>query len=486
MMKKNIILTGIFAAGIFFSCSNDKEFENKEYASREQIEQLAESSPEALLTVTNGISDGSNAFLRSFDTYGNGAHSDFGLKAFDLGLDLMSNDMTQSISHWFSEYYNYSGREQQNLRSTSTIWNFYYKVIRDANLIIELTPDGTEDPGLRATLGKALALRGFCYFQLIRLYADGDTGIPLYTEVESIQSRESTSKIVEQIGQDLNEAYDYLAGYSRTSKTQIDQNVVAGFLARYNLEYGNYQEAIAMAEQAQTAGSIMNTDQIFDGFDDISNPSWIWGADITSETNSGYASFFSQMSSINQGYGGLLGVYKNIDKRLYEDISNSDLRKDWFVGVNSEDYELPAYANVKFVDESGTAFLGDYVYMRVEEMYLIEAEARALNGDDSGASQALFELMSKRDPEYVLSSNIGGDLLEEIRLNRRIELWGEGFAFYDMKRWDNSLDRTYEGTNHPTWGRVSFPAGSSKFVFQIPIGELNANDDISEGDQNPL
>jgi len=483
-MKKYLFFTVMFSL-ILSSCSDDLNFENREYVSREQIEELAESSPEALLVVTNGVNDGTNAFLRSFNSYGGGAHSDFGIKAFDLGLDLMSNDMTQSISHWFSEYYNYTGREQQNARATSTIWNFYYKVIRDANLIIQLTPSDTEDPGLKATLSKALAVRGFSYFNLIRLYANGDTGIPLYTENEFIASRASTSMIVEQIGDDLERAYEGLSEYTRADKTQIDKNVVAGFLARYYLEYGDFSKAISMAEQAQTAGTIMTTEQIFDGFDEISNPSWIWGAAITPETTTTYASFFSNISNVNPGYGGLLGVYKNIDKRLYADISDTDARKDWFVGdATTEKWDLPKYANVKYID--ATFFQGDYLYMRVEEMVLIEAEALALSGNDTGAADVLYELVSKRDPAYTLSSNSGASLLEEIRTHRRIELWGEGFAFYDMKRWNSELDRIYDETNHPTWGRFDYPANSNKFIFQIPISEINANDEINEGDQNPL
>ncbi|NJW53171.1 RagB/SusD family nutrient uptake outer membrane protein [Salinimicrobium oceani] len=484
-MKKYLLITALGALALG-SCSSDLDLENKELVSREQINALAESSPEALLVVTEGINDGANAFLRSYSTYGAGAHSDFGLKAIHLGTDLMSNDVVMTRSHWFSEYHNYLGREQQNTRGTATVWNFYYTVIRDVNGIVELIPADTENPELLASLGKALALRGLAYFDLIRLYADGERGIPLYTEDTFIASRAATSQVVTQIGEDLERAYDALEGYNRVNKTQINQDVVAGLLARYYLEYGDYAQAIAMSEQAQSAGSLMSEEQIFDGFDEISNPSWIWGADITPETSSIYASFFSHMANLNAGYAGLLQVYKSVDKRLYDAIPATDARKDWFVGADQvEEFGLPQYANVKFVDD--TFFEGDYVYMRVEEMLLIEAEARALSGDDEGAAQALFELVSKRDSSYTLSTKTGDALLEEIRLQRRIELWGEGFAFFDMKRWDMPLVRNYEGTNHAGWaGQHNFAAGSPKFILQIPISEINNNDEIGPGDQNPL
>lgn len=484
-MKRYLYITAICSMALA-SCADDLDLENKEYVSREQIQELADASPEALLVVTNSIADGTNAFLRSFNSYGAGAHSDIGLKGMHIGTDLMSNDMIQTSSHWFSEYYNYTGRQQQNTRGTATVWGFYYTVIRDANLIIDLTPEDTQDPGLLATKGKALALRGLAYFDLIRLYGNGETGIPLYTEDEAIGSRAATSQVVAQIGEDLQNAYAALEGYDRGGdKGQIDQDVVAGLLARYHLEYGNYGQAITMAEQAQTAGTLMSSTQIMDGFDDISNPSWIWGVDITAETTGIYASFFSHMGNLNAGYAGLLGSYKSIDKRLYDAISETDARKDWFVGADQvEEYGIPQYANVKFVD--ATFFEGDLIYMRVEEMVLIEAEARALSGDDAGAAQTLYELVSKRDPNYTLSTNTEEALLEEIRTHRRIELWGEGFAFFDMKRWGMDLVRDYEGTNHAAWaGRHNYPANSAYMNLQIPIGEINANDEISEADNNP-
>lgn len=484
-MKKYLLIAALGSLALG-SCSSDLDLDNQEFVSREQINALAESSPESLLVVTEGINDGANAFLRSFSTYGAGAHSDFGLKAIHLGTDLMSNDMVMTRSHWFSEYHNYLGREQQNTRGTATVWNFYYTVIRDTNAIVELIPADTENPELLSSLGKALALRGLAYFDLIRLYADGERGIPLYTEDTFIASRAATSQVVTQVEEDLERAYDALEGYSRSSKGEINQDVVAGLLARYYLEYGHYDQAIAMAEQAQTAGTLMNEEQIFDGFDEISNPGWIWGADITPETTAIYASYFSHIANLNPGYAGILGVYKNIDRRLYDAIPATDARKDWFVGADQvEDYGLPQYANVKFVDD--TFFEGDLVYMRVAEMILIEAEAKALSGDDEGAAQALYELVSERDPSYTLSTSTGDELLEEIRTHRRIELWGEGFAFFDMKRWDLPLVRNYEGTNHAGWAsQHNFPAGSPKFILQIPISEINNNEEIGPGDQNPL
>src|SRR5690606_22614299 len=115
--------------------------------------------------------------------------------------------------------------------------------------------------------------------------------------------------------------------------------------------------------------------------------------------------------------------------------------------------------------------------------YLIEAEAKA-HYDEAGAKQVLRDLIVTRNPSYTLSSNSGAALLDEIKLHRKIELWGEGFAFFDMKRWNTGLNRTYEGSNHATFGFFDYPAGSVKFTFQIPLSEVNANTEL--GEQNPF
>lgn len=79
-------------------------------------------------------------------------------------------------------------------------------------------------------------------------------------------------------------------------------------------------------------------------------------------------------------------------------------------------------------------------YMRAAEMLLTEAEAAYHNNQTTVAMDCLKELMAKRDPNYSFSGT-GAELLEEIRLQRRIELWGEGFCWFDFKRWNVPMER---------------------------------------------
>lgn len=480
-MKKTSIL-GIASALLLVSCSED--FLNKDAmneVSTNQIADLNANYPELGLAFSGNLEAGNYFYMNDFLVSGlnQNLHDDFGQKAVDFGLDLMSNDVTQSTNHWMGNYYNFTARQTNSVR-TYMIWRFYYKQIYNMNSILSTIDEGATDPGILQLKARCLAVRGFAYFQLIRVYGNGDLGIPLYTETTTDLSRVPTSDIYAQIESDLTAAHTLIDGYTRTSKAYLDNKVIAGLLSRYYLEMENYPLAAQYANEAKTGGTLVSGNQLLDGFDEITNPEWIWGADITSATTTVYASFFSNVGSLNEGYAGLLGSFKNIDRRLYDAISPTDVRKQWFAPAGNP-WGIPQYANVKFVD--ATFFEGDYVYMRTAEMYLNEAEARSYF-DEAGARQVLYDLVITRDPSYTLSTNSGQALKDEIRLHRRIELWGEGFAFFDMKRWGVDLVRDYPGSNHTDFGYFDYPAGSPKFIFQIPESELNANFEITE--QNPL
>jgi starch-binding outer membrane protein, SusD/RagB family len=118
---------------------------------------------------------------------------------------------------------------------------------------------------------------------------------------------------------------------------------------------------------------------------------------------------------------------------------------------------------------------------------LIEAEAQARQGGakEATARNTLFTLVSTRNPSYVLSVNSGTALIDEILLQRRIELWGEGFRFFDLKRMDLPLNRN--GANFVSAAIANLfdvPAGDPRWEYLIPRAELNANAALA-GQQNP-
>lgn len=129
-----------------------------------------------------------------------------------------------------------------------------------------------------------------------------------------------------------------------------------------------------------------------------------------------------------------------------------------------------------------------FPWMRAAEMWLIEAEAAAELGHTQTAQTLIAELGAKRVPGYTCSKS-GQALVDEIRLQRRLELWGEGFNWHDMKRWNLPIVRKawVEGditsNNMPSWvaGTIQ-PTDGNHWVWCVPASEYDYNDLIKEQD----
>jgi hypothetical protein len=478
---KNLLFLLVFVLVLAPGCK--KDFLDLAPADTISNVQLAE-NPAAVQAIINGI----YANLRTYAIGGNTGHIDYGLRGVMAGLDMMSNDITMARFHWYGFFYNYSGRVQDASR-TRILWNTYYKQVAEANSVINAIDPTTTDPAAKALLGQALALRAFFTFNTARIYAhtylghESDLCIPMPTGLSfEGKPRSTVREVYAQVKTDAEAAVDLLADFNRSTKQEVNQAVAQAFLARVYLEMGEWNDAAEMAAAARAGMVPMGPAEYANGFSDIGQSECMWGADIDAESSTVFASFFSHFDNTKGGYAGALGVYKQIDADLYSKISESDIRRALFVHPDSLNEGIPPYSNLKFRDP--TFFEGDYIYLRSSEMWLIEAEAKARAGD-ANAAQVLFDLVSTRDPNYELSSATGNDLVEEIYLQRRIELWGEGHSWYDLKRLKKPLVRDYPGTNHASFGLFNYPAEDNKFRFQIPLDELNANDAISTAEQNP-
>ena len=274
-------------------------------------------------------------------------------------------------------------------------------------------------------------------------------------------------------------------------KSNIDSSVVNGLLARYYLLTGKWEQAVTAARAAQLGYNITEQSNYRDGFMNISNSEWMWGFMHNEQTTSIYASFFSHISNLSPGYAGLDYAPRLIDKRLYDQIPSTDIRKTMYQDAagsitpnipadqSATTWRLP-YANLKFGFQQG--FVQDYVYMRVSEMVLIEAEALARQAGKSGeAAVALKKLMQNRDDSWNKTSVTVDDVL----LQRRIELWGEGFAYFDLKRLNKGIDRTYPESNHEAGAKIMVSANDIRWYYQIPQNALDQYSDLGDNSKLP-
>lgn len=473
MMKSLRIFIAVFCFFSLASCN--EEFLNIEPESVINSEQLG-TSAEGTLGALRGIYAG----LRSYGLTGYAGHEDYGHKSILSVVDLMGNDVVMYYLNWNGFNYNYTGRVMTNSRAHMP-WFTYYTQIKNANIVVNSIDEDTDDADLRAVRGQALALRGYFHFMLARIYGptfignESELSIPINADTVST-IRNTVSEVYAQITLDLENAVTALEGYTRPNREFIDQSVAQAFLAQVYLETGKYAEAAATAHAARANYSLLSESEWKNGFYDLNQNETMWGADINDELSSWVANFFSHFDNTNTGYseGGNIAI----DRRLYDAMSETDYRKDMFAGADGGEFdgtEYEPYISFKFRDLTSDRTTGDYIYLRSAEMYYIEAEGLARSGNEAGARDVLFEITKERDSGYAKSANTGDALIDEIILQKRIETWGEGTGWFDLKRLNKGVVRDYSGTNHGDFARLNIPAGDNRFLFMIPQAEVDAN-----------
>lgn len=315
--------------------------------------------------------------------------------------------------------------------------------------------------------------------------------------------------IYQMILNDLSLAEEKLSDYQRPTKNLPSVAVVHGLMARMWLEMGSrfenspsdlqnlnsntdlniasYKDCFAKAAEyarkaiSESRAIPLSEKEWFggtnytEGFNSVISPSWIWGSILTThDVHDKFYNFIGNMSP-EQTFG-INGykykVYRMISKKLFDKIPNADWRKTTWVApedahkapgnkyrtlVTDEAFEdMPAYTGLKFRPKNGemndcyTGACADYPLMRVEEMFLIEAEALAHSQGVATGVAALENFINTyryKDGSYTCNATDIKDFQEKVIEQKRIEFWGEGIIFWDYKRLNLQVVRGYPNTN---------------------------------------
>lgn len=415
----------------------------------------------------------------------------------------------------------------------------YYQFIYAANEVISIA-GGSDDGGV--PLGIAKAYRALFYLDLARLYdplpakaperpsyeseleAVKGLTVPIVREGATLEELENNPRatreeMFEFIFEDLGEAERLLADYQPESKNMPSLAVVYGLYARAYLWLGGFDETYAniptgteaykkAAEYARKAidasgCSILTEAQWLDpktGFNTI-NSAWMLGMHQTTDTVLNNLLSWAAHMSLEAVYGYGYGAQPGISVFSYERMSDTDFRKKSYVtadrsydaakdymSLTEEEFQTVApYASYKFHTNGGeksnytVANVVDVPVMRVEEMYLTEAEATA-HYDEATARTLLTSFMAHRDPNYTIPASY--TLVDEIIFQKRIEFWGEGIIFYDMKRLNMSMHNGYAGSNAPSMAQLSTDGRAPWWNCVIPLSAVQQNIGLS-GKNNP-
>ena len=457
---------------------------------------------------------------------GSGNHTDFGLPAMMLYLDSRGADMVSTSTgyNWFANSLKYWDR-LDTYYPTHIAWRTLYYNIKEANSIIALFGQN-DDPLFRAYLAQAYALRAFDYFYLAQIYQHTYVGnedalcIPLVTEENMAHEytsgipRATVSEVYDYILENLNKAIVLLEGntIAYPDKELMSLEAAYALRARVYLVMNKWVEAAADAQRVLAAGTAVpySMEQVSKpGFYDINDAAWLWGIKVEETDNAvatGIVNWPSHMCSMS-GYGYATtdpGVQRRISKALWVSIPRTDVRKGWWlddkmqspllVNAYGEDVaaELPyaanmaPFTNVKFGPEGGEPLNStnaqDIPLIRIEEVYLILAEAQAMAGDVENAVNTLNSFVSTyRDPVYNCTATTAEEVQEAVWQQRRIELWGEGLAYYDLMRLKKPVDRRGAGFEYNYVFNI--PDGDAARIYQIPSTEMDRNVALV---QNPL
>lgn len=523
MKVTNKYLLFASAALILASCDLDK-LPDGQYVTEDQLDETNDKRPNMVISGVNAMAARLN-FYGTISDDANTYHSDFGVPAVALQLESSGQDFVATTSgyNWFNRAQNYADRDYARKSGAEYIWKIFYNHMLAANKVLQSAPKGSEESDLKIYRGQALAARAYDYLNLVQsfqfTYAGHENALAVPIVLEDMTEEEkqnnpraTVQQVYDQIMTDLNESIELLeseAYDNGNNKDKIDVYVAYGLRARANLLMQKWADAARDAEKAIAGGTPQTLQEVSTPtFNSASASSWLWGVMISPDNDvvlTGIINWPSHLCSLTgNGYTTLTGSFRYVSSALYDKIPETDIRKQWFISpegtstlVDNEkvgnksviDYfGLSKYTNVKFGAYQNvfgnTTNSSDWPLMRVEEMYLIKAEGEAMSGNLAGGKATLESFVQTyRDPSFTSKASSPQEFQDEVWLQRRSELWGEGFALFDLLRLKKPVVR--KGTNYAASVQFNLEPESQILIYRIPQCEMQTNTGISDTDNNP-
>ena len=449
--------------------------------------------------------------------------------------DLVNNSATIGYD-WWCGYAGVSGyvMNADNARQRVPYMTLY-KIIKSANDIIgPLAAAENLNAEQKIYLGTAYAYRALMYHDLYNMYLPAANK---YTDVSAVEglttpivlssaepeseyktARAPKEAMSAQVLSDLDKAEELLDGYKPTTARYPGIAVVYGLKARMYMAMLDYANAAKYARMAiDASGKTPLTDKEWHDpkrafCDATGNNSWMWYYSISGNNMGNLCNPTGFLAGESDwGYNSL--THLAIHKWLYDRLNRSDFRKRSFIDPDRETYpasyyewgdqagflkdypfaKLPDYFSLKIRCKEGnwqTYSVGgavDWPIMRVEEMYLIEAEAVGMSqGEAKGIEKLEAFMQTYRDPQYsyaqaasTFDQGFVKNFQEEVLFQKRVEFLEEGVGFFDAKRIRPGMKTWYKGSNviHDR-AKYDIEEVSPYWNFVIPTSEIENNDYI--------
>jgi len=366
-------------------------------------------------------------------------------------------------------------------------WQNPYKVVYQANIVIEAMAKLPAATDVNTVKGSALFFRSFAFYQVAQLYckpytatAAQDPGIPLRlsSDVNAKSVRGTVAQTYQQIINDLQTAVSLLP---QTSSISSRPNKAAAYalLARTYLamaDYTNAGKAAAQALELQGALIDYNTLNPASGTPFIRfNKEVIFQAIMIGTAYSFPNGVFTQNDATMDP-----SVAK-IDPVLYASYADNDLRQRIFFKGNTGTDTLTYSFKGNYDGTPGNAFFDG---LATDEMYLTRAECSARAGDATSAMADLNTLLKTRYATGTftnITASSADDVLIKVLTERRKELIFRGLRWTDLRRL-NSDNRFQVTLKRTIGGQVyTLPPNDLRYVQLLPV-DVIANSSLP---QNP-
>jgi starch-binding outer membrane protein, SusD/RagB family len=422
--------------------------------------------------------------LQRYQRYGN---------YFMLYPDALADNLTHTTQHsnrFPAVVTNQSGTHMNE-------WSFPYVAINEANNIIARIDDLDVDfPNLeqvkRRIKGEAYFLRALNYFDLVRTkaYEPGQEvggftqGVILRTqptdtvEEADFRARSSNVEVYQRIEADLIEAAALLQGSGNT-RNFANRAAALSLLSRVYLYWGRWADAENLATQGLDAAGInlvqdTGNNQYYNAWQATSHPEAIFELIMTPGTD-------GDATNSNQALNALTWGEQGNQSFSFEAIPTQDLMNAHEEGDARSDLYAEGRkgaATIMYIQKwpgNVAQYVSNIPVIRLPELYLNRAEARAEQANYAGARSDLNTLRNARGLEDVDAGLAGQALIDAILHERRLEFAFEGHRFFDLKR--RGMDIPKPQTDA---GFIAYT--DHRILAPLPSGEVQANPLL---DQNP-
>jgi hypothetical protein len=341
-------------------------------------------------------------------------------------------------------------------------WNTYYAAINECNLVLKALPNLNADEAFKTGIeGQVKALRALYYFNLMRIYAYDPKvavtavnkgGVPLLlsgvNDITQITypARETIDNVYTQIYADLTDAVAKAPTTGGPNlMTQAAAQALFSVVALYNEDFTN---AVNYATQAlaSTAVRFSTKDEYIAGWRLASHPESVFevlykiaseNIGVNESIQSAYSTRVSLTTNALGGWGAIVPTTAFLNL-----MDAADVRKSLYqTGILRSG--VTATECTKFLGKTGTLYMDNVPVIRSSELYLIRAEANARGGlDEAKAREDVNKIRVRAGLTEVDATLSGTALVNEILLQRRIELAFEGQRWFDLKRLGRDVVKT--------------------------------------------